>query len=63
MVLPADFVGLIMYLFTRVLDGRNEYVTDGIQRALGRPAKDFSDYARDVAKTGVWAVKIKKDER
>ncbi len=53
--LPDDFVWLIMYLFTTVLDGRNEHLNDGVQRALGRAPKDFSDYARDVAATGAWA--------
>lgn len=53
--LPDDFIGLIMYLFTTVLDGRNEHLTDGVQRALGRAPRDFRDYARDVAATGVWA--------
>lgn len=53
--LPDDLVWLIMYLFTTVLDGRNEHLTDGVQRALGRAPKDFAEYARDVAATGVWA--------
>lgn len=52
---PADFIWLLNYLFTTVLDGRNAQVTDGIQRALGRPAKDFADYARKTAATGVWS--------
>ncbi len=52
--LPDDLVWLIMYLFTTVLDGRNEHLNDGVKRALGRPPKDFSAYARDVAATGVW---------
>ena len=51
---PADFVWLIDYLFTEVLDGRNARLTDGVQRALGRPPRDFADYARDAATTGVW---------
>ena len=45
---------LLDYLFATVLDGRNAYLTDGVQRALGRPPKDFSDYAGDIAATGVW---------
>jgi len=53
--LPDDFVWLIMYLFTTVLDGRNAHLNDGVQRALGRPPRDFSDYARDVAASGAWA--------
>jgi len=51
---PKDVVWIMDYLFATVLDGRNAHVTDGVQRALGRPAKDFSDYAREVAATGAW---------
>jgi hypothetical protein len=29
-------------------------VMRGLDQALGRPARDFSDYARAVAATGVW---------
>jgi uncharacterized protein YbjT (DUF2867 family) len=50
---PADFVWLLKYLFTEVLDGRNAYLTDGVQRALGREPRDFADYAREAA-TGIW---------
>jgi uncharacterized protein YbjT (DUF2867 family) len=52
--LPADLVALITYLFTEVLDGRNASVADGVTRALGRPPRDFADYLRDAAATGVW---------
>ncbi|NGO49598.1 NmrA family transcriptional regulator [Allomesorhizobium camelthorni] len=52
--LPAEFVGLLNELFTQVLDGRNSYLTDGVERALGRKPTDFSDYVRDAAATGVW---------
>jgi uncharacterized protein YbjT (DUF2867 family) len=52
---PADTITLLTYLFTTVLDGRNAHLTDGVQRALGRPPRDFSDYARLTAATGVWA--------
>ena len=51
---PKDVVWMLDYLFATVLDGRNAYLTDGIQRALGREPKDFSDYAREIAATGVW---------
>ena len=51
---PKDVVWMLDYLFATVLDGRNAYLTDGVQRALGRPPKDFADYAREVAATGVW---------
>lgn len=52
--LPAELIDLVLYLFTTVLDGRNTTVTDGVQRALGRPARDFSDYVRRTAETGIW---------
>ena len=51
---PKDVVWMLDYLFATVLDGRNAFLTDGVQRALGRPPKDFADYAREVAATGVW---------
>jgi uncharacterized protein YbjT (DUF2867 family) len=51
---PHDIVALLRYLFTEVLDGRNARLADGVRRALGRPPRDFSDYARDTAATGIW---------
>ena len=51
---PKEVVWMLDYLFSTVLDGRNSSLTDGVQRALGRPPKDFADYAREVAKTGMW---------
>lgn len=51
---PDDVAWLLNYLFETVLDGRNAYLGDGVQRALGREPKDFSVYANEVAATGVW---------
>jgi uncharacterized protein YbjT (DUF2867 family) len=51
---PADDVKMLTDLFSEVLDGRNAYLSDGVQRALGRPPREFSDFARDAAATGVW---------
>lgn len=51
---PKDVVWMLDYLFSTVLDGRNAYLSDGVQRALGRPPKDFAEYAREVADTGIW---------
>jgi uncharacterized protein YbjT (DUF2867 family) len=53
--LPEEMIGLVLYLFTTILDGRNAHVTDGVERALGRAPRDFADYARDVAGAGAWA--------
>ena len=52
---PPEFLSFLTYLFGEVLDGRNAYLTDGVKRALGREPKDFGDYAREAAATGVWA--------
>lgn len=52
---PREVVWLLDYLFSTVLDGRNARLADGIQRALGRPPRDFADYAADTAETGIWS--------
>jgi uncharacterized protein YbjT (DUF2867 family) len=52
---PTDVAALLTYVFTEVLDGRNAHLTDGVQRALGRPPRSFRDYAQRTAGTGVWA--------
>ena len=36
------------------LDGRNEWVGDGVQRALGRNPRDFADFCQAAAIAGVW---------
>jgi uncharacterized protein YbjT (DUF2867 family) len=50
--LPEEFADL----FTMILDGRNAHLVHGVEEALGRKPKDFADYARDAAATGVWNV-------
>jgi uncharacterized protein YbjT (DUF2867 family) len=50
---PDEYVGFLTYLFSDVL-GNNAYLTDGVQRALGREPRDFRDFARAAAATGVW---------
>ena len=54
--LPEDLVWLLGYLFDTVLDGRNSEVMDGVERAVGRPARDFRDYAQRIAARGTWDV-------
>lgn len=45
-------------VFTQIaretLDGRNAYVTDGVERALGRKPRDFAQFAEAVVSLGVW---------
>jgi uncharacterized protein YbjT (DUF2867 family) len=51
---PPEFVDFLTYLFDEVVDGRNSDTTDGVRRALGREPRDFADYARQTAASGVW---------
>jgi len=51
---PAEVVDLMVELFAVTLDGRNAYVTDGVREALGREPRDFGEYARETAVSGVW---------
>jgi len=52
--LPAEVATAVAELFTEVLDGRNSYLTDGVERALGRKPHDFADWATETAASGVW---------
>jgi len=51
---PANVAWLLNYLFETVLDGRNAYLSDGVQRALGRQPTDFQTFAHLCAERGVW---------
>lgn len=52
--LGDDYVNLVDYLVTTVLDGRNARCCDGVRRALGRDPRDFDSYAIRAAASGVW---------
>ncbi len=54
--MPGDIIVLLDELFAVVLDGRNEQIALGVSEALGRPARDFTDFARKAAATGVWKI-------
>ena len=55
---PEEEAVPISELFAEVLDGRNTYLTDGVQRALGRSPRDLAEYARDAASSGVWNLEV-----
>lgn len=57
--MPVEIAAPLAELIAEVLDGRNSYLTDGVQRALGRPPRDFADYAREAASSGVWDLERK----
>ncbi len=50
---PEELVEFLTYLFGEVF-GQNADTADGVQRALGRPARDFATFARDAARAGAW---------
>ena len=58
---PADYVWLIDYLFSNVLDAEgNDIVTNDIEKVLGRKPKDFMSFAIETSKTGLWNPEVKK---
>jgi uncharacterized protein YbjT (DUF2867 family) len=56
--LPEDFIEGLTGLFREVFDGRSAYLSDGVERALDRKPKDFADYARKAAASGVWSAPV-----
>jgi len=52
--LPDGYLWLINYLFEEVLVESNSIVTNDIEKILGRKPIDFTTYAHEVAKSGVW---------
>ncbi len=55
--LPDNYIWLVNYLFTEVLVDSNSEITHDVELVLGRKAKDFSEYARETALSGVWTPK------
>jgi len=53
--LPDGMVQLVDYLFNEVLDGRNASLGDGVQRALGRPPRDFRSFLQKAHLSGAFA--------
>lgn len=52
--IPREEATPLAELFESILDGRNASVTTDLESALGRPATDFTDYARRTAASGIW---------
>lgn len=51
---PPEEVEALVEAFTQLLDGRNAYLSDGVQQVLGREPRDFADFARGAAAAGTW---------
>ncbi|MBS9719005.1 NmrA family NAD(P)-binding protein [Pseudohalocynthiibacter aestuariivivens] len=51
----GDFVADVFTAIAReTLDGRNAHTCDGVERALGRKPRDFTEFATAAASWGVW---------
>jgi uncharacterized protein YbjT (DUF2867 family) len=53
---PHELAQQLGDLFSKLLDGRNAFIGHGVQQALGREPRQFADYARTAAATGIWHV-------
>ncbi|GAB3013605.1 NAD(P)H-binding protein [Streptomyces pseudoechinosporeus] len=52
---PEEWVQLSVGLYEYVRSGGLASLSDGVQRALGRAPRDFSDYAKTAAAQGAWS--------
>lgn len=52
---PDGFIELLRYLFDRMATGDNAHIADGVERALGRPARSFREFAERAASKGAWS--------
>lgn len=51
---PDDIISLISYLFTEVLDGRNESIVHDIELVLNRKPGSFDDFIQNAIREGCW---------
>jgi uncharacterized protein YbjT (DUF2867 family) len=51
---PPEEAEMLAELFVHIFDGHNATLTDGVTEALGRPARDFADFAASAAAAGAW---------
>jgi uncharacterized protein YbjT (DUF2867 family) len=52
-----EWADLLRTIVDETLDGRNAWVGDGVQRALGRQPRTFADFCRDSAASGAWSAR------
>ncbi|MFD3942656.1 NAD(P)H-binding protein [Streptomyces sp. NPDC058579] len=52
--LSGEYVELVNMLYGWIREERFAQLADGVQRALGREPRDFAEYVRTTAATGVW---------
>jgi uncharacterized protein YbjT (DUF2867 family) len=52
---PVEDAKAVRDLFAVIRNHRSEYVSEGVQQVLGRAPRDFGDWVRATARTGVWS--------
>jgi uncharacterized protein YbjT (DUF2867 family) len=55
---PGEVAHHIADVIALALDGRNAFVTQDVEKVLGRPARDFADYAHAAAAAGAWDLPV-----
>lgn len=55
---PGEVANHIADVIALALDGRNAFVTQDVQKVLGRPARDFAVYAQAAAAAGAWDLPV-----
>jgi uncharacterized protein YbjT (DUF2867 family) len=51
---PAEEAEFLVEVFEGLLDGRNAHLTDDVHSVLGRSPREFGDFVREAAASGVW---------
>ncbi|RZS41319.1 uncharacterized protein YbjT (DUF2867 family) [Herbihabitans rhizosphaerae] len=52
--LPEEVANVFVTLHGWIAEGRNEHLSDGVRRVLGREPRDVGEYIKETAATGVW---------
>ncbi|WP_232073930.1 Rossmann-fold NAD(P)-binding domain-containing protein [Spirosoma aureum] len=52
---PNEYITLLTYLFSEVMDGRNATVANGVEQVLGRKPTDFAEFIHKTVASGIWA--------
>ena len=55
---PGEVAEHIADVIALALDGRNAFVTGDVEKVLGRPPRDFADYAHAAAAAGAWNLPV-----
>ncbi len=48
------YADIVTDIARETFDGRNAHIANGVERALGRPPRDFTQFALNAARAGAW---------